>query len=101
MDLGHPERLRRILHLLHLLHLLAARGVDISHATPACCSGAAFTPELRVAADRGQVPLVDLERLYRARSPSSAATQPVRDRDPRPGPGSVEGDGVVLRVNPS
>jgi hypothetical protein len=59
MDLGHLERLRRI------LELLAARGVDTSHAKPACYSGAGFTPELRAAADRGEVLLVDLERLHR------------------------------------
>ncbi|MFE7812006.1 hypothetical protein ACFU5P_08510 [Streptomyces sp. NPDC057433] len=59
MDLGHLERLRRILHLLD------ARGVDTTHATPACSSGAGFSPELREAAARGEVLLVDPERLYR------------------------------------
>ncbi|MCX2927551.1 hypothetical protein [Streptomyces sp. NEAU-W12] len=59
MDLGHLERLRRILHLLD------ARGVDTTHATPACYSGVGFSPELREAAARGEVPLVDPERLYR------------------------------------
>jgi hypothetical protein len=58
MNLGHLQRLRRI------LELLAARGVDTRHATPACYSGAGFDPELRAAADRGEVVLVDLRRLY-------------------------------------
>ncbi|MFE9924458.1 hypothetical protein ACFYQA_23605 [Streptomyces sp. NPDC005774] len=40
------------------------RSRGTSHATPACYSGAGFTPELRAAADRGEVLLVDLERLY-------------------------------------
>ncbi|MEU6574970.1 hypothetical protein [Streptomyces sp. NPDC046805] len=38
--------------------------MDTSHAVPGCYSGAGFTPELRDAADRGDVVLVDLERLY-------------------------------------
>ncbi|MCC3655389.1 ATP-binding protein [Streptomyces sp. S07_1.15] len=59
MDLRHLERLR------HILALLAARGVDTSHARPACYSGAGFTHELRAAAGRGEVVLVDLNRLYR------------------------------------
>lgn len=58
MGLGHLERLCRI------LELLSARGVDTSHARPACYSGAGFAPELRAAADRGEVVLVDLEMLY-------------------------------------
>ncbi|MGW7466023.1 hypothetical protein ACWGJT_15295 [Streptomyces xantholiticus] len=39
--------------------------LDTSHLKPACYSGAGFTPELRAAEDRGEVLLVDLERLYR------------------------------------
>ncbi|WP_254895847.1 ATP-binding protein [Streptomyces sp. NA02536] len=58
MNLGHLRRLRR------MLELLAARGVDTSHATPACYSGAGFDPELRAAAERGEAVLVDLRRLY-------------------------------------
>ncbi|MBT2396535.1 hypothetical protein [Streptomyces sp. ISL-100] len=58
MDVRHLERLR------HVLHLLAARGVDTTHARPACYSGVGFTPELRAAGERGEVVLVDLERLY-------------------------------------
>ncbi|MFF5155040.1 ATP-binding protein [Streptomyces sp. NPDC000348] len=58
MHLGHLQRLRR------MLDLLAARGVDTGHATPACYSGAGFDPDLRAAADRGEVVLVDLQRLY-------------------------------------
>ncbi|GGW64581.1 hypothetical protein GCM10010340_48620 [Streptomyces griseoloalbus] len=34
------------------------------HATPARYSGACFEPELRAAADRGEVVLVDPQRLY-------------------------------------
>ncbi|UGY93266.1 AAA family ATPase [Streptomyces gobiensis] len=58
MDLPHLERLR------HILNLLSAKGVDTSHATPACYSGVGFTPDLHAAADRGEVSLVDLNRLY-------------------------------------
>jgi uncharacterized protein len=58
MDVPQLERLR------HILKLLSAKGVDTSHARPACYSGAGFTPELRAAAGRGEVVLVDLERLY-------------------------------------
>jgi hypothetical protein len=59
MDLSHLERLR------HILGLLSGKGVDTSHAKPACYSGVGFSPELRAAAERGEVVLVDLERLYR------------------------------------
>ncbi|WP_406421448.1 ATP-binding protein [Streptomyces sp. NBC_00842] len=58
MNLSHLERLQRI------LRLLSARGIDTSRAKPACYSGVGFAPELRAAADRGEVVLVDLERLY-------------------------------------
>ncbi|MGW1002393.1 AAA family ATPase [Streptomyces sp. NPDC002520] len=58
MGVPHLERLQ------HILRLLSARGVDTSHAVPACYSGAGFTPELHAAAERGEVVLVDLERLY-------------------------------------
>lgn len=58
MDVRHLDRLR------HVLGLLAARGIDTSHARPACYSGVGFTPDLQAAAERGEVVLVDLERLY-------------------------------------
>ena len=58
MDLRHLERLR------HVLTLLAARGEDISRTVPACYSAAGFTPDLRAAETRGEVVLVDLNRLY-------------------------------------
>ncbi|WP_254394942.1 ATP-binding protein [Streptomyces sp. AC512_CC834] len=58
MNLGHLQRLRRI------LDLLKSRGVDTSHARPACYSGAGFDPDLRAAEKRGEVVLVDLQRLY-------------------------------------
>lgn len=58
MDTGHLERLRRI------LDLLAARGEDVTHLRPACYGGAGFTAELRAAEARGDVVLVDLDRLY-------------------------------------
>ncbi|MBT2487474.1 ATP-binding protein [Streptomyces sp. ISL-96] len=58
MDVRHLERLR------HILRLLSARGVDTTHARPACYSGVGFAPELRAAGERGEVVLVDLERLY-------------------------------------
>jgi AAA+ ATPase superfamily predicted ATPase len=59
MGMGHLERLR------HAAALLAGRGVDTSAVRLACYSGAGFTDELRAAGDRGEVVLVDLERLYR------------------------------------
>jgi AAA+ ATPase superfamily predicted ATPase len=58
MDVRHLDRLR------HILGLLAARGIDTSHARPACYSGVGFTPDLHAAAERGDVVLVDLNRLY-------------------------------------
>jgi AAA+ ATPase superfamily predicted ATPase len=61
MDVHHLERLR------HILSLLAARGEDVSHARPACYSGAGFTPGLRAAETHGEVVLIDLERLYQGR----------------------------------
>ncbi|WP_306318240.1 MULTISPECIES: ATP-binding protein [unclassified Streptomyces] len=61
----HREMSGRDLHRLRrILELLAARGVDTSRTRPACYSGAGFTPELREAERRGEVILVDLERLY-------------------------------------
>ncbi|GAA2430387.1 ArsR family transcriptional regulator [Streptomyces macrosporus] len=61
MDLPHLERLRR------LLALLAARGEDVGRTRPACYGGAGFTPALREAEARGDVVLVDLDRLHRGR----------------------------------
>ncbi|GGN12905.1 ATP-binding protein [Streptomyces fuscichromogenes] len=58
MGLGHLERLR------HVTALLAARGVDTSAVRLACYSGAGFTDDLWAEADRGEVVLVDLARLY-------------------------------------
>ncbi|MER6009262.1 hypothetical protein [Streptomyces bluensis] len=58
MDVHRLDRLR------HVLGLLATRGIDTSHARPACYSGVGFTPDLRAAAERGEVVLVDLGRLY-------------------------------------
>ncbi|WP_419995245.1 ATP-binding protein [Streptomyces boninensis] len=59
MGTGHLERLQ------HIVGLLDRRGENISHLRPACYSGAGFTPELWAAERRGEVVLVDLERLYR------------------------------------
>ncbi|MEV6106023.1 ATP-binding protein [Streptomyces sp. NPDC051940] len=59
MDLHDLARLRNI------LGLLTARGIDTTHAVPACYSGAGFSPDLRAAEGRGEVVLVGLERLYR------------------------------------
>ncbi|MFE1782660.1 ATP-binding protein [Streptomyces sp. NPDC059506] len=59
MDVRHLERIRR------LLARLADRGEDVGRARPACYGGAGFTPELRAAGERGEVVLVDLDRLYR------------------------------------
>jgi AAA+ ATPase superfamily predicted ATPase len=58
MDLRHLQRLQ------HALRLLAAKGVDTTHAKPACYSGLGFTDDLRAAAQRGEVILVGLDRLY-------------------------------------
>lgn len=59
MGVGHLERLRGI------CDLLSATGTFDTRATRlACYSGVGFTPELRAAASRDDVVLVDLERLY-------------------------------------
>ncbi|QRX90258.1 ArsR family transcriptional regulator [Streptomyces noursei] len=58
MDIQHLERLR------HVLSVLGASGEDVSGATPACYSGIGFGPELRAAEARGEVLLVDVDRLY-------------------------------------
>lgn len=58
MDIHHLDRLR------HVLAVLAVRGEDISRTKPACYGGAGFSPRLRAAEDRGEVVLVDLDRLY-------------------------------------
>ncbi|WP_199924573.1 ATP-binding protein [Streptomyces sp. WM6386] len=58
MGLGHLERLRRV------AALLAGRGTDVSAVRLACFSGAGFSADLRAAESRGDVVLVDLERLY-------------------------------------
>ncbi|WP_153455671.1 AAA family ATPase [Streptomyces smaragdinus] len=58
MDLPDLARLH------HILGLLTARGIDTVHALPACYSGVGFTPALRAAEGRGEVVLVDLERVY-------------------------------------
>ncbi|ASN22835.1 GTP-binding protein [Streptomyces pluripotens] len=58
MDLDQLQRLR------HLLDVLADRGEDVTHTRPACYSGTGFSPALRAAEARGQVILVDLDRLY-------------------------------------
>lgn len=59
MGVGHLERLRGI------CDLLSATGTFNTRATRlACYSGVGFTPELRAAASRDDVVLVDLERLY-------------------------------------
>lgn len=57
--------LRDLDRLRHILVLLEARGMDTAHARPACFSGGGFSPELLDAGRRGEVILVDLERLYR------------------------------------
>lgn len=58
MGPAHVERLARIRDLLQ------SRGYDTRGTRLACYSGSGFTPELREAAARRQVVLVDLERLY-------------------------------------
>jgi len=58
MGMGHLDRLR------HAEALLAERGVDTSAVRLACYSGAGFTDDLPAAATRGEVVLVDLDRLY-------------------------------------
>lgn len=58
-DIPHLERLRRA------VELLTARGEDTSRTLLACYGAAGFSPALRAAESRGEVLLVDLERLYR------------------------------------
>ncbi|GAU69747.1 hypothetical protein SSP35_14_00810 [Streptomyces sp. NBRC 110611] len=58
MDMHHLER------LLHILSVLAASGEDISRARPGCYSAMGFGPELRSAEARGEVFLVNVDRLY-------------------------------------
>ncbi len=58
MGEAHLSRLRRA------RTLLAARSSDAADAILACYGGAGFTPGLREAAERGEVVLVDLEKLY-------------------------------------
>ncbi|MFI0790556.1 ATP-binding protein [Streptomyces lydicus] len=58
MDTPHLERLRQT------LSALGASGVDVSEAVPACYSGLGFGPELRAAEARGEVLLIDVDRLY-------------------------------------
>jgi hypothetical protein len=56
--------LRDLERLSHILDVLRAKGVDTARARPACYSGKGFTAELHEAGRRGDVVLVDLERLY-------------------------------------
>ncbi|MCW7987005.1 GTP-binding protein [Streptomyces platensis subsp. clarensis] len=58
MDIHHLERLR------HILSVLAASGEDVSQARPGCYSAIGFGSELRAAEARGEVLLVDADRLY-------------------------------------
>ncbi|QHC23027.1 ArsR family transcriptional regulator [Streptomyces sp. GS7] len=58
MDIHHLESLR------HLLSVLGASGEDVNGATPACYGGIGFSPELRAAEARGEVLLIDVDRLY-------------------------------------
>lgn len=58
MGLRDAERLARI------RDLLAARGYDTSGTRLACYSGTGFSPDLIAAARRGEVQLIDLDRLY-------------------------------------
>lgn len=59
MDLDDLARLRQARDLL-----AERRVVDVARSRLACFSGAGFTSELRAAEQRGEVVLVDLERLY-------------------------------------
>lgn len=59
MGQAHLDRLRHIHTLLR-----RRRDINASGAKLLCASGAGFTPELRAAADTGEVILLDLERLY-------------------------------------
>ncbi|MFE7607001.1 AAA family ATPase [Streptomyces celluloflavus] len=58
MDIHHLEQLRQT------LSALGASGEDINGAVPACYSGIGFGPELRAAEARGEVLLIDVDRLY-------------------------------------
>ncbi|WP_377271133.1 ATP-binding protein [Peterkaempfera sp. SMS 1(5)a] len=58
LDLPDLEGLHRV------LEILTARGEDTSRTLPACYGAAGFSPGLRTAASRGEVLLVDLDRLY-------------------------------------
>ncbi|MEU5013250.1 ArsR family transcriptional regulator [Streptomyces sp. NPDC021749] len=58
MDVHHLERLR------HIVSLLAASGEYTQQTVPACYSGLGFSSELRAAEARGEVVLVDIDRLY-------------------------------------
>ena len=58
MGVGHLDRLR------HVESLLAGRGIDTSAVRLTCYSGAGFTDDLRAAETKGEVVLVDLQRLY-------------------------------------
>ncbi|MGH3687816.1 MAG: ATP-binding protein [Pseudonocardiaceae bacterium] len=59
MGQAHLDRLRHV-HTLLRRH----RDIDATGAKLLCASSAGFTPELRAAADTGEVILLDLERLY-------------------------------------
>lgn len=61
MGLPHLTRLRRIRDLI-----TAGGRYETAATRLACYSGAGFTPDLRSAADRGEVVLVDLPTLYGA-----------------------------------
>ncbi|MEU4849162.1 AAA family ATPase [Streptomyces gilvosporeus] len=58
MDIPHLERLRQA------LSDLGTSGEDTNGAVPACYSGIGFGPELRAAEARGEVLLIDVDRLY-------------------------------------
>ncbi|ARH89245.1 AAA family ATPase [Streptomyces sp. MOE7] len=58
MGLDHLERLR------HIVSLLDASGEYTEQTVVACYSGIGFSPELRAAEARGEVVLVDVDRLY-------------------------------------
>ncbi|MEV0404476.1 ATP-binding protein [Actinoallomurus sp. NPDC050550] len=58
MGMRHLDRLRRA------RDLLSVKGYDTSETWLACYSGAGFDDELRAAAQRDRVLLVDLDRLY-------------------------------------
>jgi uncharacterized protein len=58
MGMRHLDRLRRA------RDLLSVKGYDTAETWLACYSGAGFDDELRAAAARDRVLLVDLDRLY-------------------------------------